>query len=87
MPWNPKFSPAVSRAQAIRIARKYLGREAREFSSASTTLVSMTKDHAAGEWRVTFGGKPHSIGTQVVVAFHKGRLNSGIRVFRGAMAR
>lgn len=87
-PWNPKFTPAVGRAQAQRLARQYLGRAGRHLRLLGSSLVSTSTNYSAGEWRVDFTqkrGSPPEV--EVVVAFRKGKPNAAIRLYNSPMER
>jgi hypothetical protein len=94
MPWNPKFTPKVSRAQALRLASKGLGREAQYLLCRGAGLVSMNEKYTAGEWRVAFVDKQgrlkvarRPIIKEVVVSFSKDRPDASVKVYNGVVAR
>ena len=94
MPWNPKFTPKVSRAQALRLASKGLGREAQYLLCRGAGLVSMNEKYTAGEWRLWFVDKQGSLKVarrpivkEVVVSFSKDRPNASVKVYNGVVAR
>lgn len=87
IPWNPKFTPAIRQAQALRLARQRLGSAGRHLRCWSATLHSYRKDHTAGEWRLRFTDKHRKNEKEVVVAFRKGRPDATVRVYHGTVAR
>jgi hypothetical protein len=94
MPWNPKFTPKVSRAQALRLASEGLGLEAQNLLCRSAGLVSMNKKYTAGEWRLWFVDKQGTLKVarrpivkEVVVSFSKDRPNASVKVYNGVVAR
>ena len=94
MPWNPKFTPKVSRAQALRLASKGLGQEAQNLLCRHAGLVSMNEKYTAGEWRLDFVDKEgrlkvarRPIVKEVVVSFSNDRPNASVKVYNGVLPR
>ena len=94
MPWNPKYTPKVSRAQALRLAGKGLGLEARNLLCRAGHLVSLNEKYTAGEWRLWFVDKRGSLKVarrpvvkEVVVSFSKDRPDASVQVYNGPVAR
>jgi hypothetical protein len=85
--WNPKFTPSLPRAQALRLARRHLGEKPEQSRLEGEHLVSMDKSHSAGEWRFQFADARHKNHREVVVAFRKDRQKATVRVYHGAVAR
>ena len=94
MPGNPKFTPKVSRAQALRLASKGLGPEAWNLLCWGAGLVSMNEKYTAGEWRLWFVDKQGSLKVarrhivkEVVVSFSNDRPDALVKVYNGVVAR